>query len=54
MLVLDDDEDFEIILKTEWLPAGVRLGDMVEINFEVKPRKPKESNVSYLFNVHPD
>ncbi len=52
ILIVDDDEDFEIILETEWLPAGVRLGDMVEISFEVKPRKKKNSNVCYPPRFH--
>lgn len=48
MLLAEDDKDFEIIIKTEWLPVGIRIGDMVEIEFAVKPRKRKNSNVSYL------
>ncbi len=48
MLRVEGFEDYEIFLKSEWLPKGSRIGDMVEIEFEINPKIRKYSNLYYM------
>ena len=48
VMLIEEDEEHEIIIKADWLPKGFHEGDMVEIIFKLKPRKVRRTKIFYL------